>query len=135
MGNEVVENLKALIKKGNVTRIILEKEGKPAVDIPIVAGAIGAVFFSAATISAILAALVVGYQLKILKDDGNIIDVNDMAEDTLQNVKTRVEEIKCRLSKKECNLDEHDDDDSEIEVEIHEIKPEDDVKEDEKQDH
>lgn len=99
MGNEILETLKGLIKKGNLTRITLEKEGKSAVDIPIVAGALGAVFFTPATVAAILASLVAGYQLKIVKDDGSIIDIKDMTEDTIQTVKTRVDEIKARLSK------------------------------------
>lgn len=99
MGNEIVETLKNLVKKGNLTRITLEKEGKSAVDIPIVAGALGAVFFTPATVAAILASLVAGYQLKIVKDDGSIIDIKDMTEDTIQTVKTRVDEIKTRLSK------------------------------------
>lgn len=99
MGNEILDTLKGLIKKGNLTRITLEKEGKSAVDIPIVAGALGAVFFTPATVAAILASLVAGYQLKIVKDDGSVIDIKDMTEDTIQTVKTRVEEIKTRLSK------------------------------------
>ncbi len=99
MGNEILETLKSLVKKGNLTRITLEKEGKSAVDIPIVAGALGAVFFTPATVAAILASLVAGYQLKIVKDDGSIIDIKDMTEDTIQTVKTRVDEIKTRLSK------------------------------------
>lgn len=99
MGNEILETLKGLVKKGNLTRITLEKEGKSAVDIPIVAGALGAVFFTPATVAAILASLVAGYQLKIVKDDGSVIDIKDMTEDTIQSVKTRVEEIKTRLNK------------------------------------
>lgn len=99
MGNEIMDTLKSLIKKGNLTRITLEKEGKSAVDIPIVAGALGAVFFTPATVAAIIASLVAGYQLKVVKDDGSVIDIKDMTEDTIQTVKTRVDEIKNRLSK------------------------------------
>ncbi len=121
MGNEIMETLKSLVKKGNLTRITLEKEGKSAVDIPIVAGALGAVFFTPATVAAILASLVAGYQLKIVKDDGSVIDIKDMTEDTLQNVKNRVDEIKTRLSKtKEEEEGETLSEEEGIEVEIKE---------------
>lgn len=121
MGNEIVETLKDLVKKGNLTRITLEKEGKSAVDIPIVAGALGAVFFTPATVAAILASLVAGYQLKIVKDDGSIIDIKDMTEDTIQNVKTRVDEIKTRLNRsKDEESDEAISEEEGIEVEIRE---------------
>ncbi len=106
MGNEIMDTLKSLIKKGNLTRITLEKEGKSAVDIPIVAGALGAVFFTPATVAAIIASLVAGYQLKIVKDDGSIIDIKDMTEDTIQTVKSRVDEIKTRLSKTKEEVEE-----------------------------
>lgn len=106
MGNEIMDTLKSLVKKGNLTRITLEKEGKSAVDIPIVAGALGAVFFTPATVAAIIASLVAGYQLKIVKDDGSIIDIKDMTEDTIQTVKSRVDEIKTRLSKTKEEVEE-----------------------------
>ncbi len=119
MGNEIIDTLKNLVKKGNLTRITLEKEGKSAVDIPIVAGALGAVFFTPATVAAILASLVAGYQLKIVKDDGSIIDIKDMTEDTIQTVKTRVDEIKTRLSKAK-EEDEALSEEEGVEVEIKE---------------
>lgn len=71
--------------------------------------------------AAILASLVAGYQLKIVKDDGSIIDIKDVTEDTIQTVKTRVDEIKTRLSKtKEEEEGETLSEEAGIEVEIRE---------------
>lgn len=122
MGNEIIETLKGLVKKGNLTRLTLEKEGKSAVDIPIVAGALGAVFFTPATVAAILASLVAGYQLKIVKDDGTIIDIKDVTEDTIQTVKTKVDDIKTKLTKNKD--DESFDEEDGVEVEIYETENE-----------
>ncbi|MBN2898632.1 MAG: DUF4342 domain-containing protein [Clostridia bacterium] len=88
-GEEIIGLLKDTIKKGNVTRITLEKNGKVVVDIPILAGLVGALIFTPATVASILAALVAGCDLKIIKDDGEIIDVKEYTENKVDKVKDK----------------------------------------------
>lgn len=88
-GGEVINVLKDFIKKGNVTRITLEKNNKIIVDIPIIAGAIGALIFTPATVASILAALIAGCDLKIIKEDGEIIDVKEFTEGKVEKVKEK----------------------------------------------
>lgn len=91
-GEEIIGLLKDMIKKGNVTRITLEKNNKVVVDIPILAGALGALIFTSASVASILAALVAGCDLKIIKDDGEVIDVKEYTE-------TKVDAVKEKFSK------------------------------------
>lgn len=93
-GNELIEKLKEIVRKGNVTRILLKREGEVVINIPVTAGAIGAVLFTPATVAGILVALATGCKLEIVKDDGQIIDIRDVTEDTFSNVKERVDEAK-----------------------------------------
>lgn len=88
-GEEIIGLLKDMIKKGNVTRITLEKNNKVVVDIPILAGLVGALVFTPATVASILAALVAGCDLKIIKDDGEIIDVKEYTENKVDRVKEK----------------------------------------------
>lgn len=115
MGNEVIEKLKDLIKKGNVTRIYLRKDGDTVMNIPVTAGAVGALIFTPATIAGILVALATGHRLEIVKDDGEIIDIQDITEDALHNVKDKVEMAKEKFAKKNKTEEDLDEDEDEME--------------------
>lgn len=118
-GNEVIEKLKELVRKGNVTRIYLRKDGETVMNVPITAGAVGALLFAPATIAGILAALATGCRLEIVKDDGEVIDIQDITEDALYNVKEKVETAKDRFAKmnKKENVIYQESNDQDIEEE------------------
>ncbi len=99
VGNEIIDTLKQMIKKGNVTRITVEKDEKVVLNIPVVAGAVGALLFTPATIAGILGSLVAGCELKVLKEDGEIINVKDVTEDTIQSVIVKVDELRDKINK------------------------------------
>ncbi len=42
-GGEVLEKVKDLIKQGNVTRVVIRKDGRSVAEIPVTAGVIGAI--------------------------------------------------------------------------------------------
>ncbi len=92
-GNEIVDKLKELVKKGNVTRVMLKKDDRLILDIPVTAGAVGAVIFAPATIAAIIVSLATGCKIEIQKESGEIIDVNDVTEEKLEKVMEMAEEF------------------------------------------
>ncbi|HKL10209.1 MAG TPA: DUF4342 domain-containing protein [Clostridia bacterium] len=92
-GNEVVDKLKELVKKGNVTRIMLKKEDRLILDIPVTAGAVGAIVFAPATVAAIIVSLATGCKIEIQKEGGEIIDVNDVTEEKMEKVMEMAEEF------------------------------------------
>ncbi len=112
-GNEVIEKLKEFIKKGNVTRIYLRKDGETVMNIPVTAGAVGALMFTPATIAGILVALATGHRLEIVKDDGEVIDIQDITEDALNNVKDKVDMARDKFTKKMQEEDFSDEEDNE----------------------
>jgi gas vesicle protein len=69
--------------------------------IPVNAGIVGAVFFTPAIVVAILTALATGHALKIVKDNGEIIDLKDLTEDTINTVKEKATDIKDKFKHKE----------------------------------
>lgn len=105
-GNEILEKLKDIVKKGNVTKILLKRDGEIIMNIPVTAGAIGAILSPPIAMAGVLAALVAKCKIEIVKNDGQIVDINEMAEDTLNSVKTKVNSLK---EKAHMNNDKKDD--------------------------
>lgn len=91
MGNEVLDRLRDIVKKGNVTKIVLKRDGQVIMNIPVTAGAVGAVLSPPAAMVGVLAALVTKCRIEIVKTDGEIVDINEMAEEALENMKNAAE--------------------------------------------
>ena len=81
--NEIVEKVKELVKKGNVTKIVIKKNDNVLVNIPLNVGIVGGIIGVAAAPWAIIAAAVAtaGFACKveIVKDDGDILEVSGKA--------------------------------------------------------
>jgi len=110
--SEIVEMLKELVKKGQVTRILLQKDGATVLDVPVVAGAVGALIFTGATSVGILAALATGCDLKIVKENDDVIDIREILEDTAETVKEKADDIIKHFSKDEADQKSESDEDS-----------------------
>ena len=86
-GQEIVDKLKVLVNEGFINQITVVKNGKTVVDIPIMAGAIGAVIFTIPTVAAIIAAVATGCEIKISKKDGEVININEMTQEKFEDLK------------------------------------------------
>lgn len=87
-GQEIVEKLKGWVNEGFINQITIVKNGKTVVDIPIMAGAIGAVIFTIPTVAAIIAAVATGCEIKIVKKDGEEININEMTSEKFDDLKS-----------------------------------------------
>jgi len=84
-GNEFVEGIKDIVKKGNVNRIKIRKDDKILLDIPVnagvVGGAIGIVYLPALVAIGAVAAVATKIQVLVERPDGKIEVVNDIIKD------------------------------------------------------
>lgn len=112
-GNEVIEKLKAIIKKGNVTRVILKKDGEVLLNIPITAGAIGVVLAPLVSILGVSTALATRATIEIVKADGEVVDLNDMAEDKVNEFRNMMKTDKNKMKDKIDDIAEDLDEDEE----------------------
>lgn len=123
---EIFEKIKEAIKKGNVSKIQFTRDGEVLLNIPVNVGILGGVVFPWAAIAGTVAALAVKCNIEIIKDNGEVVDINEMtggrfddirvkagdafedikikAGDVYENVKYKVDEFKEKKM--------HDDDDS-----------------------
>ena len=98
--NSIIERVKELVKKGNVSRIIVRKGDKILVDVPVNAGiAVGVATLALSKVLVIGAALATvgfGCTVEVIKENGEIVDV--VTEDSAQKAKDAaagvVDEIK-----------------------------------------
>ncbi len=120
--DEIIGQLKELINKGIVTKILIERNGKIIMDIPVIAGGLAAFVFAPATVTAIVAAVATGCVLKIVKHDGESMNLNEMTQDAFKNVVETTENTINNFTGRGSKTDspeaktEVDDDDVEIDV-------------------
>lgn len=86
-GEKVLNKLKSVIKSGNVTKIVLKKEDEVIMNIPITAGAIGAVLAPTLTALGVGTALLTSCTIEIYKEDGEVINLNNYAEDAMDKAR------------------------------------------------
>ena len=89
-GNEMIEKLKKVIEKGNVTRVLLKKDDEVLLNIPVTAGALGVILAPLASLLGISAALVTKTKIEIVRDDGKVFDLNEMAEEKVDELKSKM---------------------------------------------
>lgn len=122
---ELVDKLKALLEKGDVNRIAVEKNDKVVMDIPVTAGIVGAVVFAPAVITSLIVALGTGHSVKIVKEDGEIIDFKEYADKTYETVKEKATQVKDKVKrevKDDCVEEDIDVEDIEVEIDEEEIE-------------
>ena len=85
----VVEKVKELVKKGNVSKIVVRRKGEVLLNIPVNVGVVGAVVGLAAAkwavLTAVLGTVGFGCQVDIEKDDGEVVNV--VTEEDTQKAK------------------------------------------------
>lgn len=105
--NDIMARLKELVKKGNVSRIVISKDDKELVNVPVNVGLVSGVVALAAAkwvvIAAVLATVGFGCTVQVFKEDGEITDVygKETAEKARSMAAGVVNEVKEKF-----NLDE-----------------------------
>lgn len=85
-GTAVLDNLKALVKKGNVSKIVVKRDEEIILNIPVNLGILGTVIAPWGAVLGVIAAFGFKCTVEVVRDDGTIIDVSDSVSDTMENV-------------------------------------------------
>ena len=99
-----LDKIKELVSKGNVSRIVVRKDAKDILNIPVTVGVVGAVVGITAAkwamLAAVLATVGFGCTVEIIKNDGEIVNVlteednqkiHDKAADIMDDVKDAID--------------------------------------------
>ena len=82
----LIKKLKEIVEKGKISRILVEKEGKNIINIPVVAGVIGGIIFSTAAIVGITAAVVSGCEIYVVNEEDEKINIKEYTKEKYNQV-------------------------------------------------
>ena len=89
--DKIKEEITELLRKSNVIRIVIEKNGKIIMNIPITVGVVGVVFAPILTLIGLSASVLAKYRIKIEnEDEGTIVDLGEFSEEKLNLVKDMI---------------------------------------------
>ena len=83
---KAVDKIKALINKGNVSKIVIKKDEEVIVNLPMTVGVAGAVIAPWAIVIGTITAFGTKCVVEVVKEDGSIIDVSEIANETFDDV-------------------------------------------------
>ena len=85
--SKVVEEIKELVKKGNVTRVVVRKDKETVLNLPVNVGILGVVFVPWAALLSTIAALGLRCNISIVKTDGEEVNIVEKATEKLGDVR------------------------------------------------
>lgn len=91
--DELVGKAKEIIAKGNVSRVRVTRDGETLMNIPLVAGVVGAVLAPWGLIAGTVAALGFKCKIEFIKDDGSVVDISEKANDAYDKAKTKGSDV------------------------------------------
>lgn len=90
-GENIKFQLKELLRKSSVVRIIVEKDGKTMMNIPLTVGVVGLAFVPLATLVGLSAAVISKYRIKVQnEEDGEIVDLGELNKEKLHVLKNMI---------------------------------------------
>lgn len=85
---EIGEQLKELLKRSNVIRIIIEKNNKIIINLPLTIGVLGAAWSPLCALIGLSTAIITKYKIKIQnEEDGTFVDLGELSEEKLELIK------------------------------------------------
>ncbi|MFV0518620.1 MAG: DUF4342 domain-containing protein [Aminipila sp.] len=99
---QIVEKIKEAVRKGNVSKIVVKKDEEVILNLPVNIGIVGTVLAPWAALAGAIAAFGTKCVIELIKDDGAIIDISEMANDTFEDIVEKgtviAEEVKVKGS-------------------------------------
>jgi Transcription factor homologous to NACalpha-BTF3 len=88
-GEALVAKMKEIVKKGNVAKIMVTRNGDTILNIPLNVGILGTVVAPWGMIAGVVVAFGFKCKIEFVKDDGSIIDITEKAGDFYEDAKEK----------------------------------------------
>jgi hypothetical protein len=85
----LVAKMKDIVKKGNVSRIMITRDGDTILNIPLTAGLLGSIVAPYGMIAGAVAAFGFKCKIEFIRDDGSVIDISEKAENLYEDTKVK----------------------------------------------
>ena len=103
-GEALFDCIKELVKKGNVSRIQVKKDGELVLNVPVNAGIVGVVIAPLASVVGVVAAFGFKCVIEVIKTDGTIIDVSDAVSDAVGTVAEKSSDLFGEVKEKSASF-------------------------------
>ena len=103
-GEALFDSIKQVIKKGNVAKIQVKKDGELILNVPVNAGIVGVVIAPIAAVVAVVAAFGFKCTIEVIKDDGTIIDISDAVTDAMGTVAEKSSTVADGVKEKSADI-------------------------------
>lgn len=109
--DKIKEEVTELLRKSSVIRIVIEKNGKIIMNVPITVGVVGVVFAPILSLIGLSASVLAKYRIKIEnEDEGTTVDLGEFSEEKLNIIKDMVssaaKDVKQAVDKKNKNTED-----------------------------
>ena len=99
-GEALIEKMKEVVKKGNISKILVTRDGDTLINIPLTVGVLGTVVAPWGMIAGIVAAFGFKCKIEFVKDDGSVIDLTEKAGDFYEDAKEKSSDIYADIKEK-----------------------------------
>lgn len=99
-----MDKIKAAVKSGNVSKILIKKNGETLLNLPVNVGIVGTILAPWAAIAGVIAAFGTKCVIEVVKTSGEIIDVSERANDTIGGVMEKGVVIADEVKEKGCDV-------------------------------
>jgi len=99
-GEALIEKMKEVVKKGNISKILVTRDGDTLINIPLTVGVLGTVVAPWGMIAGIVAAFGFKCKIEFVKDDGSVIGLTEKAGDFYEDAKEKSSDIYADIKEK-----------------------------------
>ncbi len=92
-GEALIAKMKEVVKKGNISKILVTRDGDTIINIPLTVGVLGTVVAPWGMIAGVVAAFGFKCRIEFVKDDGSVIDITEKAGDIYEEAKEKGSDI------------------------------------------
>lgn len=92
-GEALIAKMKEAVKKGNISKILVTRDGDTIINIPLTVGVLGTVVAPWGMIAGVVAAFGFKCKIEFVKDDGSVIDITEKAGDIYEEAKEKGTDI------------------------------------------
>lgn len=112
-GTEAMDKVKAILNAGNVSRIKVKKDEYVILDIPVTAGAIGALAIPLYTAVGAAVALLTKCTIEVERPDKEVVIINDVISNTADDIAAKIKNVAGDIKKATGNMQNKEDEDIE----------------------
>ena len=77
---DLIDKVKDLVREGNVTKVVVKKDGRTILNIPVTFAAVGSVLAIKPALLGLGIAVLSRCSIEVVREDGEVVDVNSLLE-------------------------------------------------------